>query len=92
MPNIEEESKFLLALVFATLILGIVVLLFKSDYRIDKIWESNKDYYPSGSAELRLKFLNPAPSTGKVSSQPEDAGKIPEDAVANKSSQTNENN
>ena len=40
-------STFLVGLLVTTLVLGLLVLIAKTDYRIDQIMLSNEDYYPT---------------------------------------------
>jgi hypothetical protein len=45
-----EESggqSFLIGLLITTLVLGLLVLIAKTDYRIEQIALSNEDYYPT---------------------------------------------
>lgn len=40
------SSKALIIMLVGSLLIGALVLIVKSDYRIDKVLKSNKKYYP----------------------------------------------
>lgn len=46
--NLDVSGQaFLVTLIVTTMILGMLVLIMKSDYRINDIVLSNEDYYPN---------------------------------------------
>lgn len=47
MADESGGQAFLLGLLITTLVLGMLVIVAKSDYRIDQIALSNEDYYPT---------------------------------------------
>lgn len=55
MADTEKEQSggtgFLIGLLLTTLVLGILVIAVKSDYRIDQILISNEDYYSNVGVE-----------------------------------------
>lgn len=47
----EGQARWIAIMVLAALILGLVVLYVRNDYRFEPIIESNKNYYPSVRVE-----------------------------------------
>ena len=47
MADDQSGSIFLIALLVTTLVLGMFVLIVKSDYRTEQITITNEDYYPN---------------------------------------------
>lgn len=50
-----DARRFLVMLLVITLMLGGLVLIFKSDYRVQENQLSNLDYYPHVASEEGLK-------------------------------------
>ncbi len=50
-----DAKRFLVVLLLITMMLGGLVLIFKSDYRIQENQLSNLDYYPHVASEEGLK-------------------------------------
>lgn len=49
----DKQAKALVVLMAAALLLGALVLIFKSDYRIDNILDTNRNYFPLATIEGR---------------------------------------
>ncbi|NLI75096.1 MAG: hypothetical protein GX442_01485 [Candidatus Riflebacteria bacterium] len=47
MAEENDGQIFLIAMLLTTLVLGMFVLIVKSDYRTDQIAVTNEDYYPN---------------------------------------------
>lgn len=49
----DKQAKALILMMGFSLLLGIFVLVFKGDYRIDDILETNRNYFPLAKIEGR---------------------------------------
>ncbi len=47
MADESGSYNILIGTILGTLLLGMLVLVFKSDYRVSQITLSNQDYYPN---------------------------------------------
>lgn len=47
----DGQARWLLAMVVGALVLGLVVLWVRDDYRFDEILESNRNYFPALEVE-----------------------------------------
>ena len=54
MADESGKGMFLVTLLITTLVVGGLVMLLKSDYRIDDITRSNEAYYPQISVEKSI--------------------------------------
>lgn len=52
MAEEPNETRFLIGLLLATILVGAFVLIVKSDYRLEQIAMSNEDYYPQIRLEM----------------------------------------
>jgi hypothetical protein len=49
----DKQAKALIIMMGASLLIGVLILVFKPDYRIDNILDTNRDYFPLAKIEGR---------------------------------------